>query len=426
MVDKKIKLGSKIFLSHSSKDKKFVKILANRLKSDGFSVWYDDWEIHVGDSIVQRINDGISSSNFLLVVLSNNSVNSKWVKEELNAATIKNINKKGAVILPVLLEECEIPPLLSDKKYANFSTDSEFAYQELVEAINFHTHTIKNTESKSIESMSLEYSEIDTIEMLSKRSIKKINSDLKGEYEEYHLSDVEKNEFLKEIREIDNIALKAWNQKDYDTFQIAIEKLLWILTKIKNWPVIEDIRIRFEGTGWTVIKDARATNILLDSLRNVFSNISENKRGYPFKELIRDYRDLSIYIIQEGLLISSNHSLENYYQIGREVLKWEKEELAVTVLKDFYEIFSKADYNKFSDKGNVLTAIASIGVGCAKLSFRTATNVFLKIIMSNEFFESLFFPPFGILEIIEENARKQQWKEIIEICQNIKKVIRRN
>jgi hypothetical protein len=128
----------RVFLSHSSKDKAFVEDLAKKLQFDGFSVWYDKWEIHVGDSIVQKINEGISTSDFLLVILSTNSVNSKWVQEELNAATIKNINSKGAFILPVLLEKCELPPLLSDKKFANFSVDFESAYQELVEAINHH------------------------------------------------------------------------------------------------------------------------------------------------------------------------------------------------------------------------------------------------------------------------------------------------
>ena len=136
------KYTSKVFLSHSSKDKVFVENLAKKLKSDGFSVWYDDWDIRVGDSIVQRINEGISTSDFLIVVLSRNSVNSKWVQEELNAATIKNMNSKGAFVLPVLLEECEIPPLLTDKKYANFSADPEFAYRELVEAIDFHSKRV--------------------------------------------------------------------------------------------------------------------------------------------------------------------------------------------------------------------------------------------------------------------------------------------
>ncbi|MCH7754214.1 toll/interleukin-1 receptor domain-containing protein [candidate division KSB1 bacterium] len=101
-------------------------------------LWYDDWEIKIGDSIVQKINDGISYSDFLIVVLSGNSVSSKWVKEELNAATIKNIESKGAFILPVLLEKCKIPLLLADKKYADFTKSFEKAYNDLDDAIRHH------------------------------------------------------------------------------------------------------------------------------------------------------------------------------------------------------------------------------------------------------------------------------------------------
>ena len=148
-INKKGENKPRLFLCHSSKDKGFVEHLAGKLLSNGFTVWYDDWEIHVGDSIVQKINEGISSSDFLLVVLSKNSVKSRWVREELSVATLKNIDSKVAFILPILLEQCEIPPLLSDKKYANFSEDPNAAYKELVKAINYH--------SKEIGKLSLRY-----------------------------------------------------------------------------------------------------------------------------------------------------------------------------------------------------------------------------------------------------------------------------
>jgi len=137
-----------LFLSHSGSDKEFVEDLARKLSSDGFSVWYDDWEIHVGDSIVQKINEGIKSSDFLLIVLSKNSVDSTWVKEELNAAIVKSVESKGAFILPILLESCDIPPLLSDKKYANFSKDPDIGYQDLIEAIHFHWNKTKQVTVK--------------------------------------------------------------------------------------------------------------------------------------------------------------------------------------------------------------------------------------------------------------------------------------
>ena len=135
--ENKINHSIRLFLSYSSKDKNFVENLAKKLASDGFQVWYDKWEIKVGESITSKIKKGILSSDFLLLVLSNNSINSEWVKKELEEA-YKILNSKKAFILPVLLEECKIPSILSDKKYANFKENPELAYKELLDAIYYH------------------------------------------------------------------------------------------------------------------------------------------------------------------------------------------------------------------------------------------------------------------------------------------------
>ena len=145
-----MKPKTKIFLSHSSKDNNFVEELAKKLSADGYSVWYDEWEIKVGDSIVQKINEGISESDFLIVVLSKNSVNSKWVKEELNVSTLKNIQSNGVFILPILLDNCKIPLFLTDKKYADFSSDSKYAYGELIHAIESNISFTKYNPKQSI------------------------------------------------------------------------------------------------------------------------------------------------------------------------------------------------------------------------------------------------------------------------------------
>lgn len=125
-----------VFISYAHADSEFVDDLADRLKSSGVDVWIDKWKIRIGDSITQKINDGIGESDFLLVVLSNASVKSKWVREELNAATVKNIEQeKHAFILPVLKEDCEIPSLLQHRKYANFKDDPEQAFQDVLEVV---------------------------------------------------------------------------------------------------------------------------------------------------------------------------------------------------------------------------------------------------------------------------------------------------
>ena len=124
-----------IFLSHSSLDKDFVIKLANALQSKDISVWYDKWEIKVGDSLSKKISEGITQSTWLAVVLSNKSVKSTWVEKELNAAMSKELADKKVVVLPILIEECSIPLFLQDKKYADFRTNFEFGLEDILDLV---------------------------------------------------------------------------------------------------------------------------------------------------------------------------------------------------------------------------------------------------------------------------------------------------
>ncbi len=49
----------KIFICHSSKDKSFVRELVQRLAQDGIETWFDELEIRIGESIHEKINDGL-------------------------------------------------------------------------------------------------------------------------------------------------------------------------------------------------------------------------------------------------------------------------------------------------------------------------------------------------------------------------------
>ena len=110
-------IKKRIFLSHTAQDKPLIERLAIALRDYGFEVWFDKWEIKVGDSIVSKINDGLHASDLLLVALSKGSVESDWVKEELNTALMRQLSKKNIQVLPALIEPCDIPPLLEHRRY---------------------------------------------------------------------------------------------------------------------------------------------------------------------------------------------------------------------------------------------------------------------------------------------------------------------
>jgi TIR domain len=98
----------KTYVSHASEDhERFVLGFATKLRQHGINAWVDEWEIAPGDSLVDRIfEEGIGGAEAVIVVLSKNSVNKPWVREELNSATIQRINKKSKLI-PVLIDDCE-------------------------------------------------------------------------------------------------------------------------------------------------------------------------------------------------------------------------------------------------------------------------------------------------------------------------------
>jgi hypothetical protein len=127
---------SRVFISHSSIDKEFARDLAIRLEEHGISVWLDEWEIAVGESISQSIQDGLAGCEFIVVVISEASSRSGWVGKEWQSRIGNEASLRRVEILPVLLQNCEIPQLLADKAYADFTTDFDSGMAALIDGIN--------------------------------------------------------------------------------------------------------------------------------------------------------------------------------------------------------------------------------------------------------------------------------------------------
>ena len=106
-------MNPKVFISHATEDKeRFVLGFAQKLREKGVDAWLDKWEMLPGDSLVDKIfEEGIKNAKAIIVVLSSNSVAKKWVREELDAAMVKRVNK-GSLLIPVVLDDCEMPECL--------------------------------------------------------------------------------------------------------------------------------------------------------------------------------------------------------------------------------------------------------------------------------------------------------------------------
>jgi hypothetical protein len=129
-------MGS-VFLSHSSEDKPLARRIARDLQAAGHYVWLDEWEIHVGHSITQKIQQGLEKTDFVVVLLTRRSVESGWVEKEWQSRIGREIKQRSVEVLPVLANDCEIPLLLRDKKYADIR-DYRLGFDELLRALAHH------------------------------------------------------------------------------------------------------------------------------------------------------------------------------------------------------------------------------------------------------------------------------------------------
>jgi len=126
---------TKVFISYSIRDQKFVSQLTAKLEKDKIHVWTWDKRMSVGESINDKIIGALDNTDFFIVVLSKNSVNSQAVNFELSATIINEVSRERNIILPILIEDCEIPFSLKDRLFLDFRSSFDQSYVSLLKAL---------------------------------------------------------------------------------------------------------------------------------------------------------------------------------------------------------------------------------------------------------------------------------------------------
>jgi|ERR1051325_68406 hypothetical protein len=124
-----------VFISYASADKEMARRLAYDLKSAGVNTWFDEFELKAGDPLLHTIRIGIEQSDFLLVLVSINSVGSKWVDGEVREALDKNINTGAPAIIPIRIDDAEPPLFLRSIKYVDLRSNYEEGLRQLLAAL---------------------------------------------------------------------------------------------------------------------------------------------------------------------------------------------------------------------------------------------------------------------------------------------------
>jgi hypothetical protein len=109
-----------VFISYASEDKAFVEPLALELRKRGLTVWFDKFELNVGDSLREKIEEGLARSRYGVVVFSPSFLRKKWPKKELNGLFSREVGGRKNRILPILHglkigELRKMYPIQSDK-----------------------------------------------------------------------------------------------------------------------------------------------------------------------------------------------------------------------------------------------------------------------------------------------------------------------
>ena len=125
-----------MFLCHSHSDKPFVRKLAGHLSTLGVNVWMDEWEIEPGDLLHDRIGRALETVAHVGVVLSPDSVASRWWQSELDQALTREKSSGNKIAISLLHRRVSPPPFLAGRLYVDFSQSYFSALTKVVGLLN--------------------------------------------------------------------------------------------------------------------------------------------------------------------------------------------------------------------------------------------------------------------------------------------------
>ena len=120
-----------IFICHAGEDKDdVVRPLVEAFSQAGITCWYDEAEIQWGDSITKKVNEGLATSHYVVVIFSSTFMKKNWPQRELDAVLSQEASSGEVKVLPLIVgseeEQRQILkqfPLLDDKRFLPWDGD---------------------------------------------------------------------------------------------------------------------------------------------------------------------------------------------------------------------------------------------------------------------------------------------------------------
>lgn len=124
-----------VTISYSHEDAGPPKEVAMFFVAEGVDVWFDDWEIGLGDSIPGEMEEGLGRATHVLLMWSKNAADSDWVSEERRSALTRAVNEGTPKVIAVRLDDHPLPPMLEHRKYHRWNGGSEADRDALVRGV---------------------------------------------------------------------------------------------------------------------------------------------------------------------------------------------------------------------------------------------------------------------------------------------------
>ena len=128
-----------LFLCHNGADKEWAKALGARVEAEewngrSLTVFLDEWDIDIGENIVVKINDALTSSRFVALLLTPEMLTSDWCNAEFAGVLTQDPVNRSGKIIPIRLrdhhavtkERLRVPPLLASLNHLDFRDEREF------------------------------------------------------------------------------------------------------------------------------------------------------------------------------------------------------------------------------------------------------------------------------------------------------------
>jgi len=123
-----------VFISHRKQDRLHAERLAEAIERAGHSVWFDEWRINVGDSIVKSVDAGLAGSTYLVLCLSSFGM-SDWVDREWMSTVSRQLEGHRVKLLPVRLTGGKLPAIIDDFACADLVNDWNLGVARLLKSI---------------------------------------------------------------------------------------------------------------------------------------------------------------------------------------------------------------------------------------------------------------------------------------------------